>query len=186
MTKENQRIAISKYFLKEGLLRLLKKKHISKISVSELCREAEINRTTFYRHYETPQDVLAEMALDFVKNFQSVPADSKNNQDIKSFCTQWCRYIHEHSDTVKMFLQNDVVNYITPIFQSVSESFLGTRTILYRGRPVDDDTLQMLTSFYASGMHSLINQWLIKNISKTPEEIAELIYYSCNNDFTFK
>lgn len=40
MQKENQRVIISKRMLKEGLLRLLEKKNIDKINVSELCQES--------------------------------------------------------------------------------------------------------------------------------------------------
>ena len=54
MTKEYQRVAISKRMLKEALLDLLKDKPIDAVTVSELCQMAQINRTTFYRHYETP------------------------------------------------------------------------------------------------------------------------------------
>ena len=73
MPKENQRVALSKRMLKEGLIKLLNKKNISKISINELCEIAEINRTTFYRHYQTPHDVLLEVEYDFIKGFQNTP-----------------------------------------------------------------------------------------------------------------
>ena len=45
---ENQRIRLSKTMLKNALIRLLANKSIDKITVYELCAEAQINRTTFY------------------------------------------------------------------------------------------------------------------------------------------
>ena len=48
---ENQRIKLTKRLLKESLLKLLTEKNIKKISVSELCQTAGINRSTFYNHY---------------------------------------------------------------------------------------------------------------------------------------
>ena len=53
--KENQRITLTKKLLQEGLLRLLETKRLDKISVTELCREAGINRATFYNHYDSLQ-----------------------------------------------------------------------------------------------------------------------------------
>lgn len=50
MPKENQRIAITKGLLKESLLHLLKKKKIDRITITELCQESGINRSTFYRY----------------------------------------------------------------------------------------------------------------------------------------
>ena len=61
MERENQRIMLTKRLLKESLLRLLERKELDKISITELCREAGINRATFYRHYEIPRDILNEL-----------------------------------------------------------------------------------------------------------------------------
>ncbi len=98
MVKENQRVALSKRMLKEGLMALLKKKNIRKISVNELCETAEINRTTFYRHYQTPHDVLIDIELDFAKLAQEKPLPSTARGDIficlwlpDSFCTKDAR-----------------------------------------------------------------------------------------------
>lgn len=69
MEKVNQRVALTKRLIQEALLRLLKKTPLAKVSVCALCEEAQINRTTFYRHYETPDDVLSEIAADAVQQF---------------------------------------------------------------------------------------------------------------------
>lgn len=68
--KDSQRTIITKRMLKEGLLRLLKTKPLDKISIAELCRESGINRTTFYRHYEVPKDILKEMQTEFIKEMR--------------------------------------------------------------------------------------------------------------------
>lgn len=57
--KDDQRIALTKRLLREGLLRLLSKTDLNKISVTQLCIESGINRATFYRHYEEPRDILS-------------------------------------------------------------------------------------------------------------------------------
>ena len=53
----------SKYFntaqkMDEALITLLEKKELAYITVSEICKEAGVNRSTFYLHYETIQDLL--------------------------------------------------------------------------------------------------------------------------------
>lgn len=59
--KDDQRIALTKRLLREGLLRLLSKTDLNKISVTQLCIESGINRATFYRHYEEPRDILNDI-----------------------------------------------------------------------------------------------------------------------------
>lgn len=186
MAKLNQRVAISKYLMKEALLKLLKEKSIGKISVSELCKEAEINRTTFYRYYETPRDILQEIALDCIKELLDQTVISPNTQDIREFATRLCVFLHEHSSIAKLFVENDAEIDLTEIFQILSKQFLGSRTVLYRGQVVDDDTLRLMNTFFSSGIYALIRQWLTEDISKAPEEIAELLYRFINMDFSFE
>lgn len=185
MPRENQRVAISKRLLKESLLRLLQKEHISKISVSELCQEAEINRTTFYRHYETPNDVLLEIASDYIRDFRRFSSSLNTSHDLYNEIMQLCRFIYGHADMAKLLIRNNTNDGITKIFQELCDDFVGTRKILYKGTPVDDDTLRLFSNFFSTGIYTLISQWLIEDIPKTPEEIANLICCSFYRDFSF-
>ena len=62
--KEDQRIRLSKQLLRNALLELLKEKHISKVSVREICERAQINRTTFYKYYGSQYELLEDNAHD--------------------------------------------------------------------------------------------------------------------------
>lgn len=185
MPKVNQRVAISKYLLKESLLSLLQKKHISKISISELCQAAEINRTTFYRHYGTPNDVLQEIILDQIEEFAKC-ASSSTPHDPKEFAYQLCHSVYEHADKVKLLMRNDSDIDYENIFQALSRHFLGPRTILYRGKAMDEGALRLMNTFFCAGIYAIIRQWLTKDSSKTPEEVAELMVSTLNPDFTFQ
>ncbi|WP_421017157.1 TetR/AcrR family transcriptional regulator [Furfurilactobacillus cerevisiae] len=54
------RIKKTKLALRAALFTLLQKKPITKISVASLCRQAKINRRTFYIHYEKITDIFEE------------------------------------------------------------------------------------------------------------------------------
>lgn len=185
MPKENQRVALSKRLLKAALLRLLQNKNIAKISVSELCQEAEINRTTFYRHYETPNDVLLEIASDFIKDFRKFSSTWNISHDLYNEVVQLCQFIYTHADMAKLLIRNNTNDGIARTFQELCTDFVGARKILYKGAPVDDDTLRLFSSFLSVGIYTLISQWLIENIPKTPEEIANLICCTFYRDFSF-
>ena len=58
---ENQRVRLTKKLFRDSLIALLRKKKIYQITVSELCAAAELNRSSFYKHYGNVYDVLAEL-----------------------------------------------------------------------------------------------------------------------------
>ena len=68
MENLDNRVRYTKMVLQQGLLKILKKKHIDKVTVKELCDEAKINRGTFYLHYATPNDLLMEIEQQFIND----------------------------------------------------------------------------------------------------------------------
>ncbi|MFC5735533.1 TetR/AcrR family transcriptional regulator [Cytobacillus gottheilii] len=60
MTKQDMRIVKTKNALHHALLDLLDEKLLEDISVTEICRTANINRGTFYLHYAQIEDLFEE------------------------------------------------------------------------------------------------------------------------------
>ena len=99
-------------------MELLTKKKIHEISVKELRKVAEIHRTTFYRHYQTPHDVLLEVEYDSIKGFQNTSGPLNDIADLKEHAARMCSYLSENRALVKPFIQNNTDSDITLIFQN--------------------------------------------------------------------
>ena len=72
----------SKYFataakMDEAFLQLLEKKDFAYITVKEICASAGVNRSTFYLHYETTSDLLAESVRYMNQQFMDYMAQDK-------------------------------------------------------------------------------------------------------------
>ena len=63
----DRRIKYTKKVIKESFFQLLEEKDITKVTVSELCEKADINRATFYRYYIDIFDLLEKIKEEFVK-----------------------------------------------------------------------------------------------------------------------
>ena len=48
--KENRRIQMTKKLLKESVFELMEQKPLNKITIKEICENADVNRTTFYKY----------------------------------------------------------------------------------------------------------------------------------------
>ena len=101
---ENQRIRLSKKLLKNALLELLREKRIDKISISELCSAAQINRTTFYKYYGNQYDLLAEMEQDFFRQLQENFLD-KDPDDVENL-TELIRFLDADQDRWKVLINS--------------------------------------------------------------------------------
>lgn len=105
----------SKYFatairMDEAFLELIEKKDFAYITVKEICEKAGVNRSTFYLHYETIDDLLAESAQHIIDQFvEFMPYDTadfiEKLQDrpieelyliTPAYLTPYLTYIREH------------------------------------------------------------------------------------------
>ncbi len=186
MSKENQRVVISKRMLKDGIMTLLNKKHINEISVVELCELSGINRTTFYRHYQTPHDILMEIELDFIKDFNDTVPKHKHGIDAKQYSIELCQYIFERKDIVKMFIQNNTDGDLAAIVQDFTNSFLVSRKMLYKGRTVGSDAFRLMQTFFLYGIYALIRQWIVEDVPISSKDIAEMISGFFGTDFSLQ
>ena len=95
-TKGNQRFVQTRQKIKGVFLELLSEKKIGEITVSEICRRADIHRTTFYGHFDDVYDLMQNMVeemyvqlMDFFIVDDSVRR--KNCIIIRLFSVRGCR-----------------------------------------------------------------------------------------------
>ncbi len=69
--KTDRRTLYTLKVIKDTFLKLIKKEPYAKITVTELCRQADITRSTFYLHYNSLTDVLNEVLDDALLLSQS-------------------------------------------------------------------------------------------------------------------
>ena len=102
-TGENQRIKLTK-----RLLRLLAKKDIQHITVSELCDGAEINRSTLYNHYVCPVDALAEIECGIVTDLEQIWQRKSARKDwpLSKRVESLYGYLQEHRDLAKLLFRS--------------------------------------------------------------------------------
>ena len=66
--KQDRRTRYTRQVIKDTFLELLKQKSFTKITVTEICKDAEINRGTFYLHYYDTHDVLSDIFNDMTQD----------------------------------------------------------------------------------------------------------------------
>lgn len=175
--KENQRITLTKRLLKESLLTLMKTKNIQKISVSELCESAGINRSTFYNHYGCPTDVLIDIENSVIADLEEICEEesAKQNWTMDKRTEALCRYLQKNLELSKLlFRDSDTDSEFATLLANASHIRAAFEQAF--SYMEDPDSKKLLITFLTNGAYHLIRQWLLEDIPKTPEEIGKLIY----------
>ncbi|MCR5485659.1 MAG: TetR family transcriptional regulator C-terminal domain-containing protein [Clostridiales bacterium] len=174
--KTDRRVLYTKMFLKESLLELMKEKPVDKITPTELCRKANINRNTFYTHYYTVRDVLAEVESDFsAQIIESLSSKfTAADIDISQMLKEICHIIYAQKDFCKVLLSEngDASFFETVISTGKPVVIMGWRS---EGIELDDNEMEMFFSFIVNGSIALIRKWAASDMYESPEKVAALI-----------
>lgn len=174
-TRENQRVLLTKRLLKEGLLKLLEEKPLDKINVSELCRAADINRATFYKHYAIPQDVLREMEQEIAGELRKLAPAEHTPETAKQYMGRICAYLHDRKPLMRILLESKTDEDILEIVSETNRRYwsqFGER----KEHGLDGDSARLMVTFFSAGTYYMIRQWLLEDVEKTPTEVAEMVF----------
>ena len=116
MAKNNQKKLKTKQKIYQSLIQLSKHKSIKDVSVSEICRTASINRSTFYLHYQDISDLIMEFRQTNIYDFiDSIKEKKKHPNTINltksptvfldyKDLVQTIHYAQKEKDIVRMLL----------------------------------------------------------------------------------
>ncbi len=181
----------SKYFntavkFDKALLCLLEEKPFEYITIREICQRAEVNRSTFYLHYENTNDLLKETTAYVLSNFSSYfPVDAQSVisgfancdlQDLKfidqKYLYPYLSFIKENQRIFSTILSQPTTFDATAIFQRLFDNVF--RPILDRFHyPKDEQNYVMM--FYLNGITAIITEWLKDGCQRSIEDISEII-----------
>lgn len=174
--KDEQRVALTKRLLREGLLRILQNKDIDKVNIKELCEESGINRATFYRHYEIPKDILREIRYEIFEEVKTIAENDNAEKNPLRWLKDTCGYFYSNAATLNILFKTRTDDEFIEFLNDVYSKYFVELVDAAHRKDIDEDGVRLAAYFYASGIYCMIRQWLVEPINKSPNEVAELIY----------
>lgn len=181
----------SKYFntaakMDQAFLALLEKKDFAYITVKEICEKAGVNRSTFYLHYETLEDLLSESVeymneqfLAYMKQDTNVFMTSIKECPISElylitpkYLTPYLNYIKEHK---RLFLTATKNANVLRLEDSYDGLFRFVFMPILERYQVPDEYRKYLMAFYVQGLMAIITQWLKNDCKDTEEQVIDVM-----------
>ncbi len=182
----------SKYFntakkMDKALISLLQEKSFEYITISEICKKANVNRSTFYLHYENTVDLLDETARFMLNDFMAYfDVDVKNITNKFKECSldelnfisdeylhPYLSYIKDNKSIFSTVLLHSVSFGFNEIFQRLYENIFNPILDRYN-YPFTDRKYAMM--FYLNGITAVVTEWLKDGCKKTIGEVSQIIY----------
>ena len=172
--KVDRRTKYTKMMTKQALLELIVNQPLSKITVTDICNRADINRGTFYKYYSDPYDLLQQIENELFLDIKNIFQKSLSIVTNYDFLVQILEYIAKNSSVCKvLFITHGDKDFISRILQLAHD-----KTIMeYRATASDAtiESLEMLYIFISNGIVGITQNWIQNDMKQDPKELAELI-----------
>ncbi len=181
----------SKYFatavrMDEAFLTILAKKDFAYITVKEICEAAGVNRSTFYLHYETMADLLAESVSHMNEQFLTYMKKDSEAFVAKlkdcpleelylitpEYLTPYLSYIEKNKRLFRTATENAAVLGMDKSYGKMLQHVF--MPILDRyGVPQRDR--RYLMAFYIKGLMAIISEWLRDDCADPIAYVVEMM-----------
>lgn len=147
----------------DALLRLLKKKPLEQITITEITNTANVGRVTFYRNFTSKEELLDYRLTSLILIWWSDTGQYLKN-DAWNMAAGIFRFIADIRDIIQILTD-------AGLFYMVSDSFykvIGPKnkedqTELYRG------------AYHSFGLCAIASVWVSTGMRETPEELADIV-----------
>lgn len=173
--KMDRRVRKTRNLLLNGLIQLMKEKDINDISVKELSDLADINRGTFYLHYNDIYDMLNKIEDELFVEFEGIldrdiSTGKENAYDPEKTLLDIFTFLESHRELAKVMIgaHGDLtfVNRLKDLVEQRLEKSLEQCS--------DKPEYSYYPPFIISGFIGIIETWLDHPDPQSPEEMATI------------
>lgn len=170
--QEDKRIRRTKKLIRQALTTLMQKKEFQSITVTDIVREADINRGTFYAHYRDVYDLREKIESEMISDFKSMIDGFRPNTvdtSLRPVLVRALDYLEENSDVVTTLMRvSGEEGFGRKLIEIIEECRLATVS----GPSLEDS---YIGRFVSTGLVGLLEKWVKEEAPLTKDEMIHLM-----------
>lgn len=164
-TKNNRRRRESIERIEKVFIELLQTKELHEITVSDICKRCELNRSTFYANfadiYELADKMREYLEGEVERLYEAEKPQKFNSNDyLRLFC-----HIRENQLFYRTYFKLGYDNQFKLKYYDIHQA----------ERHFDNRHIEYHVEFFRSGFNAIVKMWLAGGCKETPEEMDEII-----------
>ncbi len=168
---EDRRVRRTKREIRNALLRIMKKKKISDITVTELAREADIDRRTFYLHYSNIFDIVDEIEAEAVARMEDALSNEK--YDSMEFFDCLTEIMMENYEYYEVIILDRSYYKLEHDCKDILKK--GMTAYFRDSSKLDDLTFNYYLEYTSGGIMDMYTHWIREGKPCSQEQLTTLV-----------
>lgn len=163
--------------LETALFSELKEKSFEEIKIVDLCKKANIHRTTFYSHFNDKYELLEYSIKNLQKDFESNITNTKIYINIKEYYLNLISIFLDHLCNnkdiyISILKHNNNSIMINSIYTIIKNNIKDKINTFYKE---NNSKIDIILEFYIGGFTNIITWWIRSNMSISKEQLLKEI-----------
>lgn len=153
---------LSKQYIAEALIQLMKKKEYSTITNKDITDKAGLSHITYYRNFKNKDEII-KYYLDMITNeFIESKKVNYSPKHFKEYLTILFTHLKDKEDIGLLLYKANCIHFIKDEFDKIFFNKAKTLKEKYN------------YYFISGGLYNIYYYWLINGCKETPEELANM------------
>jgi len=174
--KVDPRVRRTRRLLREALVSLMLEKDFASISIKEITERAEVAYITFFRHYESLDQLLMEILDDGLEGLQTHIETLAKQSETSALETEGMlifEYIGQKVDLFRILFKSQSVTRVRKkVVQNIAAIF--QKSCLPLARSGNPTATAMLSNHIATSLLALIEWWIDNNMRPAPAQMGKV------------
>jgi AcrR family transcriptional regulator len=164
MRRKNITTEMMKDYISQALFLLLKKKGFAEISIGEIAIKAGVNRSTYYRNFNSKEDIVRFYCSKVLGEYNLAYDNDLTFQEyMRGLYEHWLNYKTEliliHKNNLFHLILDELNNFFIPPDQ------MNNITLEYHYKMF----------WYTGAIYNIFSLWVLRNMKDTPEQMGEIL-----------
>ncbi len=151
-----------------ALIQLMAKKPFTKISISEIVKVAGVSRSSFYRNFDSKEQILISYIYNLYNDFfdaKDILSIYPKQADLEHFLLPRFHFIKQNKDFFTALRKNNLLYYI---FEQMEPELI----LLLCGQ--DNSLSHYYCAMFSGSCASIVRSWIDNDFRETEEEMATI------------
>ena len=168
-TQNNKRKKDSQEKIEKIFIELIQTKSIKEISVTDICKKAHLNRSTFYANYLDVYDLADKIRKKLEIEVENLYQLEKNTSHNSNDFLKLFKHIKDNQIFYKTYFKLDTDNSFSPIRPDYQYDFNLAKSLY------NDNFIDYHIEFFYAGINAIIKKWLENGCKESPEEMENIL-----------
>jgi len=159
----------TKLWIAENMKKLLIRKPLEKIYVTEICKVADIERPTFYYHFIDKYDLMAWIFFQDAYDTDIISVESAA-RSMNRMRQEYIYYKRFYEDNSQSPMWAHMLDYFVARYSELAKQKLGASTL--------DTQTQYSIRLYCYGTLGMTREWLLNDNITPAETVVEMMFNS--------